>query len=626
MPITIGSNVASVNAQRRLAEGTKELNSVYERLSSGLRINHAGDDAAGLAISSSLSADRRVFDQGVRNLNDGLSLLSIADSTVQELSNIVTRLQELAEQASNGVYGSTQRVAMDKEAQALSKEYIRVAQSATYNGKSIFTADFGDLRVQGGFGANGGIVSHLGGAIGTGSFEAASELLRAAGAQTIEQTASADLNRDGILDLVVGIDQGSNGDIVVMLGTGNGSFSVSATYSKSGAGLDELTLADLNNDGNLDIVAEGSGSALHVQLGNADGTFRAVTAAGTGGGINAFALADLNGDNKLDLATVSGAGGTMYVQLGTGSGSFGTAVSYAMEATISRDVTFGDINNDGIVDVVTAGTGGGVGVFTVRLGNGDGTFRVNTSYTVDTLTYSVRLGDINADGIADVVTAGASGSVSRLGLGDGTFGSSITYSLGGANTDVTLADLNGDGLLDIVGAGTANAQVRLNTGRGTFGAVTSFSTGASASNRFDFADVNGDGVLDLLGSGDDSSDGLLALRLGTSVHGLGALLPFSLGTQADALQALTLFKQTASRLSAQRGAVGAFQSRISVGLNVLGVASENYAEAAGRIQNADIAEESSRLMQRRIQQNAATAILAQANSQPEVALTLLQEK
>ncbi len=624
MPITIGSNIASLNAQRRLTEGTRELASVYERLSSGFRINHAGDDAAGLSISGSLNGDRRVFDQGVRNLNDGISLLSIADSTIEELSTIVTRLRELAEQASNGVYGTAQRTALDKEAQALTREYIRVAQSASFNGTSIFTGALDELRIQGSFGATGGVVSNLGGAIGTGRFEASSEFYLGSGSQSAMNVAAGDINRDGYLELILGIDDGSDGNLVVMIGSSNGTFTSPLSYAKNGAGLDELVLADINNDGTLDIIAEGSSASAHVQLGNADGTFRAAQTFATGATINAFALSDLNGDNKLDFASVSGASGAVFVQLGTGSGTFGTAVSYAMEATVSRDVAFGDFNGDNIADLITTGTGGGIGVFTVRLGNGDGSFRVGTSYAADaSISYSVTVADINSDGITDVLTAGSTGGVFRLGRGDGTFGSSITYSLGGSTTFATLADVNGDGLPDLIGNAGGAAQIRLNTGSGTFGALASFSMEGATANSLTFADVNADGVLDMFSAGDDNSDAYVHLRLGSTTHGLGALLPFSLRTQADALQAISLLKSAESRLTTQRGTVGAFQSRVDVALNVLRVASENYGEAAGRIQNADIAEESVKLAQRRIQQNAATAVLAQANLQPEIALKLL---
>jgi len=109
MAITLGSNIASLRGQRQLAKTSAELGTVFGRLSSGQRINKASDDAAGLSIADSLKANSRILIQGVQNLNDGLSLLSIADSAIENLSDIVIRLEELAAQAANGVYTNKQR-------------------------------------------------------------------------------------------------------------------------------------------------------------------------------------------------------------------------------------------------------------------------------------------------------------------------------------------------------------------------------------------------------------------------------------------------------------------------------------------------------------------------------------
>ena len=138
MPISIASNIASLTAQRRLGENSQELSKTYEKLSSGMRINHASDDAAGLAIASGLNTNTRVYQQGVRNLNDGISVHNIADSALGELTNVVTRIQELAEQAANGTFSAKQRASIDTEAQALAKEYSRIAKSTQFNGLNLF--------------------------------------------------------------------------------------------------------------------------------------------------------------------------------------------------------------------------------------------------------------------------------------------------------------------------------------------------------------------------------------------------------------------------------------------------------------------------------------------------------
>ena len=109
--ITINSNIAALNAQRRLGQSTQSLRDTFSRLSSGLRINKASDDAAGLAIAESLKVDERVFNQAIQNANDGISALSIAEGSLDALQNITTRQLELAEQAANGVNSLEQRQA-----------------------------------------------------------------------------------------------------------------------------------------------------------------------------------------------------------------------------------------------------------------------------------------------------------------------------------------------------------------------------------------------------------------------------------------------------------------------------------------------------------------------------------
>lgn len=144
MPLTIGINISALNAQRRLGEATDALADTYTRLSSGLRINKASDDAAGLAIAADLNNRSRVYTQGIRNGNDGLSLLSIADSAIESLSSVVTRIRELANQSANGAYSNEQRQALDAEAQALRAEYFRIANSTSFNGTKLLNGSLGD--------------------------------------------------------------------------------------------------------------------------------------------------------------------------------------------------------------------------------------------------------------------------------------------------------------------------------------------------------------------------------------------------------------------------------------------------------------------------------------------------
>lgn len=158
MAITLGSNIASLQAQRRLGIATDSLSRTYERLSSGQRINRASDDAAGLAIADSLRANQRVATVAIRNANDGISTIGIADSALSEIGNVLSRLAELAEQSANGVFSVTQRSALSNEFVQLSSEIERIATTTTFNGVSLLSGG-ASVTLQVGF--NSGSTSQI---------------------------------------------------------------------------------------------------------------------------------------------------------------------------------------------------------------------------------------------------------------------------------------------------------------------------------------------------------------------------------------------------------------------------------------------------------------------------------
>lgn len=133
MGLTINTNIAALNAQRRLGESTINLRRSFERLSSGLRIVRARDDAAGLAIADSLRADTRIASVAMRNANDGISMISIADGALNQMGSVLTRMAELAEQSANGTLGVSQRSALNQEFENLASEITRMAETTTFN-------------------------------------------------------------------------------------------------------------------------------------------------------------------------------------------------------------------------------------------------------------------------------------------------------------------------------------------------------------------------------------------------------------------------------------------------------------------------------------------------------------
>ena len=137
MALTINTNIASLNAQRNLSVTQSQLNKSLQRLSSGLRINTAADDAAGLAISENMRGQIRSMNQSVRNANDGVSLIQTAEGSLNETSNILIRMRELASQSATGTVGATERGYIQDEFTKLSSEIDRIANATEFNGTKL---------------------------------------------------------------------------------------------------------------------------------------------------------------------------------------------------------------------------------------------------------------------------------------------------------------------------------------------------------------------------------------------------------------------------------------------------------------------------------------------------------
>ena len=143
MPVRIFNNIPSLNAQRILSKNNERLTQSVERISSGIRINRASDDAAGLSISEGLRSDIRALRQAVRNANDGISLINVGEGALNEQSSILIRLRELASQAATGTVGSTERQSIQLEFSALRNEIDRISATTTFNGIGLVDGSLG---------------------------------------------------------------------------------------------------------------------------------------------------------------------------------------------------------------------------------------------------------------------------------------------------------------------------------------------------------------------------------------------------------------------------------------------------------------------------------------------------
>lgn len=155
--LAIKNNIMAANAARHLGQSYDALAQSVERLSSGLRINTAKDDAAGLAVRELMRADIAVLQQGARNAQDGISLLQTAEGGMQNIDNLLVRMKQLAEQAATGTYTSDQRAIMDNEFGELGEEIDRIAGSAEFNGTSLLNSATGTISVN--FGGSGDQIS-----------------------------------------------------------------------------------------------------------------------------------------------------------------------------------------------------------------------------------------------------------------------------------------------------------------------------------------------------------------------------------------------------------------------------------------------------------------------------------
>lgn len=137
MALFVNTNVTSLNSRRQLTNATNNLNTTYQRLSSGLRINSAKDDSAGLQISDRLTSQINGLNQGNRNTNDGIALAQTVEGAMDEMTTMLQRIRTLAVQASNGTNTTADRAAIQKEVSALSHEITRISCKTTFAGKTV---------------------------------------------------------------------------------------------------------------------------------------------------------------------------------------------------------------------------------------------------------------------------------------------------------------------------------------------------------------------------------------------------------------------------------------------------------------------------------------------------------
>jgi hypothetical protein len=283
-----------------------------------------------------------------------------------------------------------------------------------------------------------------------------------------------------------------------------------------------VTVADVDNDGDLDLLTPTFGGAsVSVRMNNGSGVFSGGTNPGVGSQPRSVVTADIDSDGDLDFLTANYNANSVSVRFNNGSGLFSGGAEYTVGVQ-PQSITTADVDGDGDQDFLA--TNGVDNTVTVRLNDGNGIFSGGSTVSVGTLPFNVQTGDVDGDGDFDLLTAnwgGGSSTVSvRLNDGNGNFGGGSDPVLASRPRWVSLGDLDGDGDLDLMSAnyGSDNASVRFNNGSGTFLGGAEYTTGDGPSS-ISAADLDGDGDLDMSVVNFDSNNLTVRLNNGAGVFG-----------------------------------------------------------------------------------------------------------
>jgi subtilase family serine protease len=347
----------------------------------------------------------------------------------------------------------------------------------------------------------------------------AAPILNSNGPGTPFGLAVADLNGDGIPDIVTSDAQFGPSTSSVYIGNGDGTFRQAVAYP-TGYFSDGVAVADFNNDGIPDIAVTnqgdtGSNGSVSILLGNGDGTFQPQMKFRTTLYTSFGVAGDFNHDGVTDLAILDILYGNVQIAYGNGDGTFTTGPLYPGIPSGNYypfDLKIGDLNKDGNLDLVVVDNwGGNLGLL---LGNSDGTFQPAQFYPVGNQPWNVAIGDMNNDGKPDFVVSNYGDNTVGvlLGNGDGTFQAMTTYPTGGYyDPTVYLADMNGDGKLDVIAPSFYNAiganvlQILSGNGDGTLQSPVDYTLPQQFGQAAIAADLNGDGAPDLVVAQTDSN-------------------------------------------------------------------------------------------------------------------------
>ena len=668
MPSVVNTNVMSLNAQRQLNKSQLTQNTAMERLSSGLRINSAKDDAAGLAISTGMSSQIRGLNQAVRNANDGISMAQTAEGSMDEMTNILQRMRELGVQSANDTNSASNRASIQIEVDQLYEELDRIASTTSFNGINLLDGSNKSTSLQIGSEAGQSLSFSIdavttknlnlnavsgtgelnGGRVNAGGFDAGDVAINGTDVGAVAGGANSAALIETAVNLVTGlsgvtaeaynvlsgtagqtgvtngleIDGGGPGGPVTLGSTSSMDDLVDQINRDVGgvtATLDGKGALVLSNDTGNNIVIAGnvSGSGLvndtyqgFVSLTSSDASTISVglgsNVAATDSDLTAMGFVASTGSDNLKGSSVTSTAITSADGVQINGVDLG-----AVTGTTAADKAFA-INAISGESGVTASATTTVSYEVVVSNAADSSALVINGVSIDMKTAN---GGAAVDSIDTVVTAINSAGIQGVTASTDTATGALVLT-SQAGQDIKITDKgtgNSDALLGISGVSTTVAATMVNQTQETTGQITL--TGD------DGADV----IVTSTASSELNKDTALAKIGFTDVGGNETAVGtgLSVTSVANANNSIERIDDALQKISDGRANLGAIQNRLGSTISNLQNVSQNISAANSRIRDADFAVETSKLSKSQILQQAGTAMLSQANASTQNVLSLL---
>jgi flagellin len=678
MASVINTNIASLNAQHNLTKSGASLQTALERLSSGLRINSAKDDAAGLAISERMSSQINGLNQATRNANDGISLTQTAESAISGMTDNLQRLRELAVQAANSTNSASDRASIQSEVSQLVSEIGRVSGTTEFNGIKLLDGTFNNKSIQVGANANQTIgvsientstnklgssltssltASNNGTAMASGDLilngtAIGASLATSDNASTTSASISA-ISKAAAINLLTSVTGVSaKADAAVAVGAAQTLAAGSGSIIVNGVETSVLALTAVNGTTNRTAV---------VQAINAKSALSGVTATDTGLSATGIQLTAADGRNITVSFNVSASSvftsASTGIALGTTYGNFTLSSSKEISVTGSASIA-----NAGVIagkyssqTAYASTASGGATAFTA------GDFRINgavvgaslaasdvASSTGNATSSIAKVAAINAVSSFTGVTASANsnqlngsamtaaattGTIAINGVSTASFTTTTDGTVSRAVTISAINAISGQTGVIAIDGGTSALGVNLVAADGrnivvAFSTVTSASSGVTTSTAAYGTFTLNSAKSFSITSGDSGTSLSSISMLAAGTYGSGqagqSLNSIDVSTLKGANDAINAVDIAINTLNSVRGDLGALQNRFTSTVSNLSSSSDNLNAARSRIRDADFAVETAKLSRGQILQQAGVAMLAQANALPNNVLALLK--